>query len=203
MLHRITLAAVREVRGTDWAGISLIDRGGLTTRGATHHVVEQVDRHQYELDEGPCVSSSRNARTVRADDLSVDPRWPRFAAAAVPLGVHAMLSVQLFDDRHKFGALNLYSSSSHSFDETSETVAILLASHAAIAIASQEDVTNLKQALDVRDLVGQAKGILMERYHITDPEAFDLLAASSQNTNTRLTDVAEHLVQQRQLLLPS
>ncbi len=167
--------------GAEWAGISLLEQGRLVTRGATDQVVEDIDRHQYELDEGPCVSSNRNARTIRADDLRDEPRWPRFADAAVRLGVQSMLAVQLFDDERKLGALNLYAAQPDSFDETAETTAILLASHAALAIAEQRDVSHLRFALDARDLVGQAKGILMEHYHISAAEAFDLLATSSQH----------------------
>jgi GAF domain-containing protein len=203
LFGRITATAVREISGADRAGISLLEQGHLKTRGATDRVVEDIEQYQYELDEGPCVASNRNARTIRADDLRDEPRWPRFAAIAVRLGVRSMLSVQLFDAERKWGALNLYAASPGSFDETAETIAILLASHAALAIAEQRDVADLRFALDVRDLVGQAKGILMERYQISAGEAFDLLAISSQNTNNRLTFVAEHLVKNGELLFPS
>lgn len=203
LLDRIAATATREVGTADWAGISLVEGGRLVTHAATDPVVEKADQYQYEYDEGPCVASSRTARTMRADDLRDERRWPRFAAAAVRLGIHSMLSVQLFDNQRNFGALNLYSATPAAFDEASETTAILLASHAAIAIAGQRDVSNLRQALDVRDLVGQAKGILMERYRITATEAFDLLATSSQNTNNRLTDVAKYLIEYGELLLPA
>jgi AmiR/NasT family two-component response regulator len=44
-----------------------------------------------------------------------------------------------------------------------------------------------------RDVIGQAKGILMERFKITAEQAFDVLAKVSQDTNRKVSAVAEDL----------
>jgi hypothetical protein len=129
-----------------------------------------------------------------------EPRWPRFARKAADLGILSMLSFQLFVQDDNFGALNLYSEDAGAFGPQSESDGILLASHAALAMTAARTHAGLLTALDNRDLVGQAKGILMERYKITGVEAFGLLVASSQAVNRKLRDVADHLVATGELL---
>jgi AmiR/NasT family two-component response regulator len=58
----------------------------------------------------------------------------------------------------------------------------------------------MRAAVVNRDLIGQAKGILMERHRITADAAFTLLAAASQRKNVKLTDVAAHLVETGELI---
>ena len=135
-------------------------------------------------------------------DLAEERRWPRFAAVAFAAGVRSMLSVTLFLDRGNVGALNLYGRQPAAFNDLDEAIALLLASHAALALAGHDAEQNLIRALDVRDLVGQAKGILMERYKVDAQAAFALLSLSSQNTNQRLTEVARKLTVSGELPLP-
>jgi AmiR/NasT family two-component response regulator len=78
----------------------------------------------------------------------------------------------------------------------------LLASHAALAMAAVRTQGALLIALDTREMIGQAKGILMERYKITGVQAFGLLVASSQAMNRKLRDIAGHLVATGELLTP-
>jgi GAF domain-containing protein len=192
VLQRIVEAAVTEVGPADYAGISETN-GQLFTRAATDRLVHEIDHLQYEADDGPCVSSLREQTTVRSNDLSAEGRWPRFAPAAVRHGVLAMLSVQLFVEGSNLGALNLYSTSRHAFDEHHESTAMLLAAHAAIAMKGSQVEHNLRIAVRSRDLIGQAKGILMERFKLSETEAFDLLVIASQRANRKLREIAEEL----------
>ena len=105
------------------------------------------------------------------------------------------LSLQLFVEGDNLGALNLYARQPHAFGEESEDVGLLLAAHAAVAVAGARAEEHLRRAVDSRDLIGQAKGILMERYKITADQAFQVLARVSQQTNRRLADVADELTQ--------
>lgn len=140
---------------------------------------------------------------MRCDDLRAETRWPGFARRAVALGVLSVLSFQLFAADDSFGALNLYSPDAAAFGPDSESTGILLASHAALAMAASRTQEGLLTAMDSREMIGQAKGILMERYKVTGVEAFGLLVASSQAVNRKLRDVAEHLVATGELLTPS
>jgi len=202
LLQHIVRAALAEIPGAQEAGITLVTGRELSTPAATGELVEQIDRMQYETGEGPCLDAARRHQTVRSDDLRTEARWPLFSHRAVDLGVLSMLSFELFVGDENFGALNLYSMDARAFDPDSESIGILLASHAALAMAAARTHSGLLTAMGNRDLVGQAKGILIERYKITGVEAFGLLVASSQAVNRKLRDVAEHLVATGELLTP-
>lgn len=193
LLQRIAEAAITEIEGTEYAGISLIAGNRVRTEAATDELVRQIDKQQYQLGEGPCLNSLREEVTVRSDDLDHEDRWPRFVAAAKKHGVQSVLCVQLFVDGDNLGALNMFATRAHAFDHHDETVAMLLASHAAIAMKGSAVEHNLRVALESRDTIGQAKGILMERFKISPGAAFDLLVAASQRTHHKLRDVAETL----------
>lgn len=194
-LRAIVNAAVDMVTGVDWAGISLIRDRKITAEAPTHDLVAELDQLQSDLGEGPCVSAIREHHTVRVPDLAqADPRWPRFAATAVERGVRSMLSLRLFVRRESLGALNLYAAASDAFSGEDEILADLVAQHAAVALAGATHEHHLSTALGNRDILGQAKGILMHRDRLTGLQAFDLLVRVSQDTNMRVADVARWLV---------
>jgi len=203
LLKHIVMAAVTEVPGAQYAGITQLTGKEFATTAASGELVERIDRAQYETGEGPCLDAARHHETVRCDDLRTEARWPRFGRQAAGLGVLSMLSLQLFAGDDSFGALNLYAGTAAAFGQDSESTGILLASHAALAMTAARTQAGLLTALDSREMIGQAKGILMERYKITGVQAFGLLVASSQAVNRKLRDVAAHLVATGELLTPS
>lgn len=193
LLQQITKAAVDEIDGAEQACISLVEGQIVRTHAATNDMAARVDQRESELKEGPCITSLRTEVTVRSDDFGTEGRWPRFVAAAMREGIRSMLAVQLFVEGDNLGALNIYATQPNAFTEHDESVAMLLAIHAAIAMRGQKVESNLRVALGSRDLIGQAKGILMERYKIGEVEAFQLLVVASQETNRKLRNVAETL----------
>lgn len=193
VLKRIVTTALFEVDAADHGGISIIEGAQVHTEAASDELVTRIDDLQYRLGEGPCLTVLRDQQTARSAELARDPRWPRFGPEAAELGVRSMLSVQLFVEDDNLGALNLYSDRVDAFDDDDESVAMLLASHAAVAMKGNRLTGNLRTALVSRDLIGQAKGILMERYKIGAAQAFDLLVLASQRTHRKVRDVAEHL----------
>jgi len=126
-------------------------------------------------------------------DLRTEQRWPRFAAEVVDLGVGSMLSFQLFVTGGNLGALNLYSGRPHSFDEEAEAIGVVFASHAAVALAGAQQEERMRTAMTSREVIGQAQGILMERFRLTGPQAFQVLARASSHTNRKVADIAEEL----------
>jgi transcriptional regulator with GAF, ATPase, and Fis domain len=149
---------------------------------------------QEELGEGPCLDAAFDQQTVRVPDMAHEERWPRFAAVAAEAGAASMLSFQLYVEKDNLGALNLYSYRPDAFDDESEHVALMFASHAAVAFADAQRIDQLNHKAATRDLIGQAKGILMERYNINADRAFAVLVRVSQHNNRKLRDVAEELV---------
>jgi GAF domain-containing protein len=202
-LDGIVAAAVQTVPGVQYAGITVVKgRRDVETPSATDDVVRQVDRAQYETAQGPCLDATYQQRTVRLSDMAQEERWPEFRRRALAAGIRSMLSFQLYVIGDNLGALNLYSRRAAAFDDESEYVGLLFASHAAIAMAGAQREHDLIRAASVRDVIGQAKGVLMERYKITDDRAFQLLVRVSQNANVKLVEVARYLVRTGELADP-
>lgn len=193
-LAGIVKAAVDTVPGTEDAGLALIQHGQIRTVAQTSARIKQADDLQYRLAEGPCVDAVWQHRIFRVDDMVEESRWTRFAPAMTDLGVRSMLSFRLFLAGDTLGVLNLFSSRARAFDSDSEHVGELFATHAAVALAGSQAEAQLETALNTRDLIGTAKGILAERHQITTEQAFRLLVGASQNTNVKLADVARSLV---------
>jgi GAF domain-containing protein len=193
-LQRIVDVAVIELPA-DHAGISEIRGGDVLTRAATGETAIAIDQAQYLTGEGPCLTSLRDEITVRSDDLTAETRWPKFTPAAVAAGARSMMSVQLFVEGDNLGALNLYALASNAFSEPDESTALLLASHAAIALHSSQMEIHLREAIVTRDVIGQAKGVLMERLKIDQARAFEWLVVASQRTHRKLRDVAEEIAE--------
>ena len=191
VLHSIVRAAVLEVPAADYAGITMVSPQAITTPVTTGPLAEKLDAIQYATGEGPCLSAPPLEQTVRVDDLSNDRRWPDFSTLAGELGVRSILSIKLFVDGDSSGTLNLYSGTPGAFDDEAESIGLLLASHAAVAAVGARTEAELQAALTTRDVIGQAKGVLMERYKIDGEDAFALLVKGSQATQRKLREVAE------------
>jgi GAF domain-containing protein len=160
----------------------------------TDPIVTKLDELQSELGDGPCLTALRDRHTVQIDDMSTDTRWPQFARQATELGVYSLLSFQLFVRSKNLGALNLYGDEAGVFAEDSIEIGTILAQHAAVAMVGADAETQFQTALASRDVIGQAKGILMHRDNLTGLQAFGVLASASKETNVKLADVARWLV---------
>jgi len=187
--------AVDAVTNAERAGITQVDsKGVITTQAPTDEQVGAIDRVQSEFAEGPCLDALAREDSVYIADLAGESaRWPAFAPRALELGAVSMLSFRLSSDSSPVTALNLYASTPSAFHAEDRLWGEVFASHAAIALAHATNNAGLSTALRSRDLIGQAKGILMERFDITDHEAFTMLVESSQRTNLKLREVAHWL----------
>jgi ANTAR domain len=197
-LGRIVSAAVDTVPGADQGSVSIIRGRRIESRHATQDDIRKLDELQNDLEDGPCVSAIEEPPergALLAEDLAgADAeRWPLFAPRVVDAGYRAMASVSLSTAQGTRAALNLYAHAPSSFDAYSCHVAELFAIQAAVLLFGASRAEELQHAVDTRDVIGQAKGILMERFVLDDSSAFALLAESSQRTNMKLVDVARWL----------
>jgi GAF domain-containing protein len=192
-LERVAAIAVEVVPGCAHSGISFVERGTVATRAASDDLPHRIDSVQYETGEGPCLDAIREHEVVWTDDLDTDERWPAFTPRAVELGIRSMLSFRLFDEKKPLGALNLYAPEDHAFDDDARSTGTVLSAHASVAIVSASDERHLRAALENRDLIGQAKGMLMATEGLSADEAFDRLLRCSQHLNRKLVDVAGEL----------
>lgn len=195
-LDAIVSTARTSVPGFDHVGISIVNkRNEIETRAATDPIVWELDRIQYGIDEGPSVSAMRETPVVVVPEARHDQRWPRYMPQAVALGLRSQLAVRLFlDDAGTLGALNLYSTSLDTIHPDAESIADLFAAHAAIALQRAREVSHLTAGLESRKTIGQAIGILMERYELDEDRAFAFLVRASSHSNIKVRDLAAELV---------
>ncbi len=208
VLRRVVDAARSAIPGADLVSVTLRTADGFHTPVQTDPLASRIDEIQYRLSHGPCLEATRKQGLALAysADLGIDPRFGPFGPAAAELGVHSVLAVGLFPDGDgpRMGALNVYSYTRAGLDELDRDVALVLAAHASTALAATMassaadlEVAQLKDALRSRDVIGQAKGILMERRGISADEAFGVLRSASQSLNVKLAQIAQTLVERR------
>jgi GAF domain-containing protein len=188
--------ALSLVPDAEHCSLTVRSRRSYTTLAATSALAGKLDRAQYELDEGPCVDSVENREWYRSGAVGSDPRWPRWGPVATRHGINSLLSVRLLAGDEAIGALNLYSRAASRFTDRDEVeLALLFAVHATQALVSARLITNLETALSSRFRIGVAHGILISRYGMTEEQAFRAMARISQQSNTKLRDVAEEIIQ--------
>lgn len=181
------------------AGVALAASGKPEIPAVTEPVVAEISESQLNGGVGPLAHTMRERVTTLVSDTATDQRWPDWATRVQALGLRSVLHVPLSIAPESVGVLGLYSPEPNAFSEDDEAVAHLLARHAAVTLAAARHEDALSRVVDARELVGMAMGILMERYDIDEAHAFDLLSHYSQETNTKLHDVAQWLVEGRRL----
>jgi GAF domain-containing protein len=195
-LSRITAAAVEVLPEVAYASITVKHADGrLETFAPTDDLILGLDAAQYELQEGPCYEAAVDTAHVLSPDLAHDPRFPAYAPLAVATGIAAQAGIRLFDAPDSNGALNLYSLSTGAFSDL-DSLAELFTHQSAVALAYARQVTQLKEAVQTRQLIGQAVGVTMERYDLDEARAFGFLARLSQDNNVKLRIVAERLLEE-------
>nr|WP_082931999.1 GAF and ANTAR domain-containing protein [Gordonia sp. LAM0048] len=194
-LRSMTKFAVDAIPGAEYATVTLVADGAVETPVMVGDLGGEADRLQRELREGPCIRAAVSDLTVWVDDMRDETRWPNFAAAAAELGIRSMACFYLYIDGDDSAALNLHSTEPAAFTPEARQLGELFAAHAATAFGAVQEKQQLRAALGSRDIIGQAKGMIMERYRLDADEAFSLLARLSQDTNTKLVDVAAQIVE--------
>jgi GAF domain-containing protein len=209
VLDRVVFSAAELVPEANFASITLRKgESGFETPVSTDAIATRLDEVQYRTGEGPCVDATRrNGDGVAVDqDLRISSQWPRFGPAAADLGVRSVICFGLMPSTPapRLGALNLYSRQASALTEVDRDVGMLLAAHAGAALAAARSVqaadlrvANLERALLSRDVIGQAKGMLMAQRGISAEDAFDVLRSTSQNLNIKLAHIAEAITNRR------
>lgn len=205
VLQRIAEVAVATVAGCSFASVTLKEEAGYRTAASTGPVASAADEAQYQAEEGPTLDAVTIA-LVPAPSFP-DDRWPRLATRPVEAGVQSAVSYRLGavtedEDGSGSGSLTTYGIAPESFDDTAEQIGFILAAHASLAaraVGERDSLealgSQLQEALFSRDVIGQAKGILMERLRITPEDAFDVLRNSSRRLNVKLREVARKLAE--------
>lgn len=201
VLTDITSVARRSMVGAEATSITLIRNERPFTAAHDGQMALDADEMQYQRGFGPCVDAGRSGTLLLIDDMSTEQRWPDYAQHAAAYGVGSSLSIPLPFQSATIGALNNYSTRPHAFGEDDVAVAQEVASWVALSVSTAhhaysvaEELAQMREAMASRAAIEQAKGVLVERYRLTPEQAFALLLRGSQNTNTKLRDVAVELV---------
>lgn len=202
-MARAVTIATEILPGCDAAGVCVVYRGDrIDTHATSNDELRKVDALQHELNEGPCLEALQQEHTVHSSDLSVDDRWPKWGPeVATRLGLLSIVSYRLFTTGESLGALNLYGRSRSAFSTDDIHDGISLAAHVGVALAAAQEVEHLESALGGRTVIGQATGILIERFDLSPDRAFSVLSRLSQHKNVKLRLLAEQIVQTRKIPL--
>ena len=193
-LLSITTSAVELIDGVDFADILVMYENEARSVAPTEPLAVDLVAVQLRHQQGPCLDAAINETVTISTDLREEIRWPSFAPAAVAVGVHAIVSYRLIPQHKATGALNLFSHEPRSLDEAGKTMGALLATMATVAMMTAVREEQFENALASRDLIGQAKGILMNHYRVDADRAFEMLRSLSQHDNIPLRTIAQDII---------
>lgn len=192
----LTANAVTHIPAAQYAGITVVSTNGeVASPAATGEYPRLLDALQQKHREGPCFDAATDHDSYFLADLHTETRWPQFCADARALTpIQSIASYQLFSTHDTVGALNLYAEAPDAFSQHDRDLGYIFAAHAAIVWAAVSRGEHFRSALASRDTIGQAKGMIMERYNLGPIQAFELLRQLSQDSNIRIADIAQRLV---------
>lgn len=185
----------------EFVGVSLVERDRIHTPAATNDKLRELDESQFAIGQGPCHEAIRNYPTVLVADLATDPRWPEWGHAMVTeLGIRSSLSFRLFTrDNDSWGALNVYSTERDAFTDEDVLHGQTIAAMCAVVLARAIHDEQLATALESRTVIGQALGMVMERYDLDEETAFNVLRRLASQDNRKMRDLAAEVVADRRL----
>jgi GAF domain-containing protein len=185
----------------DYADVLFLHRRErVESMASTDPVAETAGQLQITHHEGPALMLAGSAETfIAIRDTKADERWPTWSAEVAKLGIRSVLTIRLATLKNTIGVISLYGKRPECFDHDDIAVAHVLAQHAAVALAAARQESTLWQAIDARKTIGQAQGILMERFDLTADQAFGVLRRYSQAHNIKLSKVAGLLSSTRKL----
>ena len=190
-----------EISPAKYAGITMMVEGSPRTAVFTHAEAPEIDEAQYRTGHGPCMDAFRDQTIYRIDSTLEDVRWPEFAELAAAHGIHSTLSVPLAARGQSLGALNLYAEATSAFTPAHEHSTRLFADQASIALANAQVYwdarqlsENLSQAIESRETISQAVGILIAVGGRKPEDAFQILVNASQRENRKVREIAQDIV---------
>lgn len=193
-LQQVVDQAVATIPGCHSCSIFVRKHGTVEVAANTHEEASRVDDLQFDLDEGPCLNVLGDNEIAVVRDTAVDTRWPRWGEAAREAGVRSSLSVRLAVNDPFHACLNMYSEDVDGFDDDAIDRAVIYARLASVALQNAREISGLRSALHNRLVIGAAQGILMERYGLSLHRSFEVLRRHSNESNTKLSDVAQAVV---------
>jgi transcriptional regulator with GAF, ATPase, and Fis domain len=193
--------AAVEIPGAEYAGVTITRNAKhIDTPAATHKWPILLDEIQQRHREGPCLTAAWEEKIIHVADLEADDRFPLYRQDGLDrTPIRSVMAFQMFIADERMGALNVYAEEPHAFGQESRDIGLIFAAHSSVAWNSARRDEQFKRALASRDTIGQAKGMIMERYGVDAVQAFEVLRKLSQDSNVPLVQVATELVTKAQL----
>lgn len=194
------LESSTEVLRLDAAGVLVEDDGHFDLLAASSHAAVELELHQAQLEEGPCVDAYSSGAAVNAGSSEVLTRWPRFGPSMTDSGFHAVHASPLRWHGVALGAMGMFRRADEELTPDEETVAQAFADLATLLIVQTDkvDLDNVKrriqEVLTTRIVIEQAKGVLAETSGVTMAEAYQMLLDRAAQIGARLTTTAREVV---------
>ncbi len=201
--------AIREIVHTthsifavDGAGLMLSDADQqLRSVAASDQRFEHLEVLQLRHGEGPCIEAYDGKKLVGVEDLASDGRWPDFSQAATARSVRAILASPLPYNQDAVGVVAVLSEKTRPWSPEGELALLAFTDLAALLIASmmmgeRQSVMSqqLQGALDSRQVIEQAKGVLIGTQQISAREAYERLRSQARSQRRKLTEVCADAV---------
>jgi GAF domain-containing protein len=206
LLSGVAELAKSVVAGAIEVSVSLVGKNRATTVVATGELAAALDERQYDEDSGPCLAAAQTGSVTSISDMRTETRWPTFTKAAVEAGALSSLSTPIPLQHPATAALNMYGATPGAFGPEAVSLAGSFAGYAGVALANMHLYEStrtlaeqLQAAMESRAVIEQAKGVLMGQRRCTAEEAFDVLVKLSQQSNRKLREVAQALVDSARL----
>ena len=203
VMETIAQLTKRTIPGASEVSVTCVERGEPKTVAFTGRLAVDLDERQYARGHGPCLASVEGGEPIVINDMHSEHRWREWSNEAVERGAGSSLSIPVPVQREVMAALNIYSTDPNAFDADSIELATTFSAYAGVALANMhlyqaqgQMAEQLQNAMQSRAVIEQAKGILMGERQCRAEQAFDILIALSQDTNRKLRDVAQALVDQ-------
>jgi GAF domain-containing protein len=202
-LDEVCRIAVRAVPAAEGASLTSFSDGRPSAVAASDDWARRLDELQYAEREGPCLDAARTGMVLRIRDLEDEPRWPSYVPRAAEQGARSMVSLPMAAEGKILGALNLYAREPEAFTAQEVSIGEVIAAHAGLASQAAASFffhrdlgLQLRQAMQSRAVIEQAKGVLVASRRCGPDEAFEVLVHLSQTSNRKLRDVAALVVQE-------
>ena len=200
-LRLVTSLADATVDNADGVSVTLERHGRLMTVAASNDKVLEMDGHQYDTGEGPCLAAKADDRWYYVESLDDETRWPNFVPLALAQDIHSILSSPLKTADRPLGALNIYSSRNNAFGDREQKLAALFAEQASdILTTARADIGDeeldrrFAEGLIARHTVALAQGVLMVRHNITASAAGSLLYRSARAAQVTVVEYATQVL---------
>lgn len=194
-LQQVVDQAVENIPGCHMCSVFVRRGAKVEVAATTDPTAAHVDELQFTLDEGPCLTVLTDQEIAKVEDTHLEDRWPRWTDAVRGEGVRSSLSIRLATGTPPFACLNMYSRDTDGFDDDAVDRAAVYARLATVAMDQAREISGLRSALQNRLVIGAAQGILMERYGLSLDRSFEVLRRHSNESNTKLRDVAQGVVE--------